>query len=182
MTSPHKDSHITPLIALTDWLTWTLWINVHEDALCCVPASRALSLKGLFLSSSNWIYKCSPPRIYRALCVGRARVVDVTEDGVCDVVMSRDSLTSACLSLWTAGETSSLSQSCHRTASRSGSDLQLMNPRRRGVAPGRPAEANVSDRREGGSDGGERRRKEERGEGRRREQKDGGESRRMEER
>lgn len=30
-----------------------------------------------------------------------------------------------------------------------------MNPRRRGVAPGRPAEANMSNRREGGSDGGE---------------------------
>lgn len=168
MTSPHKDSHITPLIALPDWLTWTLRINVHEDALCCVPASRALSLKGLFLFSSNWIYKCSPPVFIELSVWDGAQVVDVTEDGVCDVVMSRDSLTSTCLSLWTAGETSSLSQSCHRTASRSGSDLQLMNPRRRGVAPGRPAEAKHEQQKRG-------RKWWRRGEGWRREEKGGGE-------
>lgn len=168
MTSPHKDSHITPLIALPDWLTWTLRINVHEDALCCVPASRALSLKGLFLFSSNWIYKCSPPVFIELSVWDGAQVVDVTEDGVCDVVMSRDSLTSACLSLWTAGEASSLSQSWHRTASRSGSDLQLMNPRRRGVAPGRPAEAKHEQQKRG-------RKWWRRGEGWRREEKGGGE-------
>ncbi len=118
----------TPLyifIALCGMWLFSVWAHLYLCSYTCWCYSVCVCLR-----VSRW-----------EVCITRECCVSVS-----DVVAIRDCyLSSACLSLCTVAEASSLSSLCQRRgpSSRSQSEFQLMNPMRRGVAPG-PTAARLS--------------------------------------